>query len=107
MRRLLIPFFAVTLGFAAAAQTIACSGINDAPIDTSEECAAYCDRAAECNEDVDTAECQADCNESMDKCLDSQKADARNELDECSDVACGDVVECSVDVGAECYFAIG
>lgn len=105
MRRTFFTLLGLGFGLVVV-QSSACH-INDAPIDAGEECAAYCERAAECDEGLDVDECRDQCNGAMDRCLNNQKHDARDRLDECSDAACNDIVECSVDVGAECYFAIG
>lgn len=87
-------------------QAIACS---DDPADdlwVELDCEDYCERANECDADTDVAECENDCLSALANCQADEREAAQEQLEQCADVACDDLLGCSIDAGAQCYFGL-
>lgn len=87
-------------------QAIACSDEPDEDIWTELDCNRFCARANECNEDLDADDCEDQCLSSLANCQSDERAAAQNQIDECADAACDDLVGCTVDAGVRCYFGL-
>lgn len=79
--------------------TFSCNG------DTPESaCSEYCDKRAECDDEVDVDDCEDTCNDVMEECDDDAQTDAIDDLRECADESCDDVASCGFDQGVDCLF---
>ncbi|MCX4240304.1 hypothetical protein [Paraliomyxa miuraensis] len=87
-------------------QGIACSDQPDGGIWVELDCSRYCARANECNEEVNEGECEDRCLSALANCQADEREAAQNQIDECSDANCDDLVGCTVDAGARCYFGL-
>ena len=79
--------------------TFSCDGA-----DTPESaCSDYCDKRAECDDEVDVDNCNETCTDVMEECDDAEE-DAMEDLRACADESCDDVASCGFDQGADCIF---
>lgn len=77
-------------------------GTNDLRISLS--CNNYCERAKECDDSVDVAECEANCEDAANDCMADEQEMALDELDNCASESCDDFGTCTVGAGLECAF---
>ncbi len=102
------------LGFAAVAGLLigACQGDDDndddyeAPAAVEEACADYCMRAKECNDETDEPKCADDCVAAMGNCQVDELDQATAMLEQCANESCDDLIGCSINAGAECFFGL-
>jgi hypothetical protein len=67
-------------------------------------CSDYCDKRAECDDEVDVDDCNETCNDVMEECDDEAESDAIDDLEQCVDESCDDVASCGFDQGVDCIF---
>jgi hypothetical protein len=73
--------------------------------DTPENaCSDYCDKRAECDDEVDADECYETCTDVMEECDGEAETDAVADLGECAEESCDDVASCGFDQGVDCVF---
>ena len=66
-------------------------------------CKRYCDRAVDCNDNIDWDDCVDDCvNQAMDCDSDNDVEAALDILDECAGESCNNVGACTTDAWIEC-----
>ena len=80
--------------------TFSCNG-EDTP---EGACSEYCDKRAECDDEVDVADCEETCNDVMEECDEDAQTDAIEDLGQCADQSCDDVASCGFDEGVDCLF---
>lgn len=95
-------FIPLAMGFAIGA---ACED-GTGPLRTATTCAAYCNQAKDCDEDIDLDECKEDCENAIDDCMDDEQEQALDDLDECSDEACSAFAACTIGAGLQCTFGL-
>ena len=93
----------VTIGLAVA-HVSACGEQSDDP-DDIVACRDFCDRQVTCD-DRNRGECEENCRQLLDDCVDDEKDEALSILDSCGGAACDELTECTVDAGIECIFGI-
>jgi hypothetical protein len=82
-------------------------GVDIEPIDPVERtCTNYCERQAECDDEVNTEDCVDDCVDTAGNCQADEQEQALAELDECAEETCDDIGECTVGASLECYLGI-
>lgn len=79
-------------------------GTGDARIALT--CADYCQKAADCDDEVDVDECKDDCKDAMEDCMDDEQEEALDDLDACAEDSCDDFLGCTIGAGLECTFGI-
>jgi hypothetical protein len=52
------------------------------------------------------AECEENCRQIVDDCMDDEFDEALDRLSACSNEACDEFTECSVEAGTECIFGL-
>jgi hypothetical protein len=76
------------------------------PARVEATCRAYCDRAAECDDDIDADACVADCDEVIAACMDDEQLQTMDDLEGCAASECGEFDECTVGAGLQCTFGL-
>ena len=71
-----------------------------------ETCRDYCERARECDKELIEKDCVDDCIDAMSDCQADEQQQALDELEACTEESCDDVLGCSIDAGATCYFGL-
>jgi hypothetical protein len=105
LRALIITAVAAFTGFALGAcrEDVA---VEDVPLDVQTSCNDYCTRVVFCNPDRDEQDCRQSCYNAMNACMVGELGNALDRLDECARGTCDDVLACTIDVGATCYFGL-
>ncbi len=75
-------------------------------IQISGSCSDYCDKAAECDSNVDADECKSDCESTVTDCQADEQQETLDTLDECSEDACNEFGGCTVEAGLQCVFGV-
>jgi hypothetical protein len=108
MRQLL--FLGVLASLAACRVDVEGDGDGDLdldPVSTIESsCTGYCERQAECDDEVNTDDCINDCVDAAGDCQADEQEQAIEELEACAEESCDDIGECAVGAGLECYLGI-
>ena len=79
----------------------ACSPTGDLRV--ANTCEDYCNRAIDCNDNLDYEDCVRDCQDSVDDCdNDADAEEALDQLDSCVTVSCNDFAGCTVEAYVEC-----
>ena len=76
------------------------------PLATATACADYCERRAECDDEVDRVRCEDRCTERMGNCRADELDQATDDLNLCAAESCDDVLTCAVASGTRCYFGL-
>lgn len=69
-------------------------------------CADYCQKAHDCDGDVDVDDCKDDCKDSMDDCMSDEQEQALDDLDACAEDSCDEFGGCTIGAGLQCTFGI-
>ncbi len=69
-------------------------------------CSDYCEKAAECDSNVDADSCQSDCESTVTDCQADEQDETLNVLDECAENACNEFAGCTIDAGLQCAFGV-
>jgi hypothetical protein len=69
-------------------------------------CESYCERAHECNDDVDENECVDDCRDTIDDCMADEAEQTLDDLDSCSAEECDEFGGCTIGAGLQCAFGV-
>jgi hypothetical protein len=67
-------------------------------------CEDYCAKRAECDDEVDEANCESDCTDVMEECDADDRNGAISDLTDCAGESCDDVLVCGIGQGLECEF---
>jgi len=88
----------------------ACSDADDDGLDVDfgaeASCEDYCAKAKTCDDDRDEQECINNCVDSLDDCMADERDQAIDQVDMCAAESCDDIVGCTIDAGAQCYFGL-
>lgn len=103
MKNFIAPMLALVTGLAGAA-LVGCDEVEE--IESEIDCFAYCEKAADCNGDVDRDQCEMDCEEALMNCQSDELDEAQMQVDECSEASCDEFVGCTIDAGAQCFFGL-
>lgn len=77
-------------------------GTGDLRVELS--CNNYCQKAKDCDDEVDMAECEANCESAVNDCMADEQEQALDDLDDCAQDSCDDFGACTVAAGLECAF---
>ena len=87
-----------------AAHLVACGDESDDPRAITT-CREYCERSAECD-DRDQQNCEENCRQIVDDCMDDEVDEVLDLLDTCAAEACNEFTECTAEAGAQCLFGL-
>ena len=87
-----------------AAQLVACGSQSDDPRAITT-CRDFCERSNQCDE-TSMDECQENCRQIVDGCMDDEVDGALDQLAACSSEACNEFTECTLDAGIDCIFGL-
>ena len=76
------------------------------PLKVHSSCDEYCDRRAECDDDVNAAKCRERCVDVMANCQADEQNRALNDLTGCTRQTCDVVDTCAIGAGSTCIFGI-
>ena len=90
-------------GFMAAQ---ACEREGTGDVRTAATCRDYCDKAKECDDDLDEEDCRNRCESDMDDCQADEQESALDDLDECAEDSCDEFLGCTIGAGLQCTFGL-
>jgi len=70
-------------------------------------CTEYCERHAECDDEVKADECTNECIAVLDACETLEPDEAIDQVEECGAESCDDFNRCRLSAGVQCVFGIG
>ncbi|MFV8752928.1 hypothetical protein ACNOYE_20475 [Nannocystaceae bacterium ST9] len=79
---------------------------DDLPLSGKLDCKHYCERANDCDDNVDVDKCVDRCIDRMSDCQADEQQEALDKIDACHDVACSDFPGCAIDSSFTCYLGI-
>lgn len=95
---------AVVFGGFVVGAGLGCTGTG--PVRTELTCQDYCDKAKECDGDVDVDACVSDCKDTLDDCMADEQEQALDDLDSCAAGSCDEFGGCTIGAGIQCTFGI-
>ncbi|MBC8067494.1 MAG: hypothetical protein IAG13_04100, partial [Deltaproteobacteria bacterium] len=87
-----------------AAQACDREGTGDLRIRAT--CNDYCDKAKECDDNVDEDDCQSRCESDMEDCQSDEQEEALDDLDDCAQDSCNEFLGCTIGAGLQCTFGL-
>ena len=69
-------------------------------------CKNYCARAELCNDNINEEKCISRCVRSVENCMADEQDLALYQIDVCASESCNDLIGCSINAGAQCYFGL-
>lgn len=76
------------------------------PFKVATACSDYCERRADCDDEVSRNACEDRCTDTMRDCQADEQDQAVDDLDLCAAESCDDVLKCAVGAGSQCYFGL-
>lgn len=70
-------------------------------------CADYCERSAECDDEVKADECTNECIAVLEACETLEPDEAIDQVEECGSESCDDFNRCTLSAGVQCVFGLG
>jgi hypothetical protein len=79
---------------------------DDLGVFGEQDCKQYCDRVVDCDGNKDRQDCIDNCIDRMGNCQADEQDAALDQLQDCSNATCDNIVGCTIDAGATCYFGL-
>lgn len=101
-----IALFGLLLGGVSG---LACGEEDDdyeLPLAVASACSDYCERRADCDDEVSRAACEDRCTNTMRDCQADEQDQATQDLDLCAAESCDDVITCAIGAGSRCVFGL-
>ena len=76
------------------------------PLKVTSACGDYCDRRAECDDEVEAAKRRNRCVDVMTDCQADEQNRALNDLTGCAKESCDDVGTCAIGAGSHCFLGL-
>jgi hypothetical protein len=90
---------AVSLGACEEEDNITAEQLNSS-------CRNWCEKRAECDDDVNLDQCTLNCEDTVEDCMADERDEVLADLDVCAEETCDDFTGCSIGAGFECVIGI-